>query len=283
MLLPSRLPRVSSGWPRRMPTSAVASSGSDVPIATRLRPTRPVAMPRRAAMPVNPLTDTCAPATIPARPRIIRHISPRLRGARRREASSSQRSRAGGSPASAPGSSPVLPGPAATSGSRSNHQVATTMVPPAARRPPSAGWSRRSAGGSRRAPRRPARRAPSTRRNDRRRSAWPAPPRRAPVPCWRRSNPRCRPSPRAGSPWAAAVTPTTNSGMLVPKPRITAPTTTGDMPRRAARRELPATSQWDPASNSASPTSAMTTSAAILSNSPAPARETWIEAVARIR
>jgi len=56
MLLPSKAPRLISSYPRNLATTAVASSGTDVPTATKVAPTTNSSLPNDRATPLAPRT-----------------------------------------------------------------------------------------------------------------------------------------------------------------------------------------------------------------------------------
>ena len=76
-LLPSTLPTRRAVSSRRADWMAVTSSGSDVPTATRVRPTNPPDSPRSAATPVAPRTRSWAPTTVAANTTKVRTRSRR--------------------------------------------------------------------------------------------------------------------------------------------------------------------------------------------------------------
>ena len=63
MLLPTMLPTAMSRSPRRTAMIEVASSGSEVPIATTVSPTTRLLTPSPVAMLTAPVTSSCEPST----------------------------------------------------------------------------------------------------------------------------------------------------------------------------------------------------------------------------
>ena len=67
MLLPTTLPTATAPWPRKAAMADTASSGSDVPTATTVRPITDSGTPNLPATTIDASTSRRAPSTTPTR------------------------------------------------------------------------------------------------------------------------------------------------------------------------------------------------------------------------
>ena len=237
MLEPITLPMAISFCPLCAATSEVTSSGSDVPMATMVRPISVSDRPNMRATPVAPLTASCPPRMMHARPSRI--FTPIISGGM---TISSAASSSGLRPVSAAwicrnsvsANTASSTAPSSRERVRSGAIIAQSMT--AASR--DSGQSRRSSVRSITSGQISAERPATTSRLN-------------------RLEPRTLPTAISLAPWSAAVTLTASSGAEVPNATMVRPTSSGDTPSRRASADAPATNLSAPHTSSAKPRTSM--------------------------